>query len=375
MGNNCCKKSKINLQNLTNVSTDKLLEEKKDNNININNNHPHLKESDFEKLYVLGRGGYSTVYLVRKKDNKKLYSMKTLNKSFIKINNQINQILSEKQILSKINSPFIVQLFYSFQDKDYLYFILEFTQGGDLFYHLDKHQHLSEKTTTFYSAQIVLALEYLHSNNMLYRDLKPENILICSDGYIKLTDFGLSKLLNRYSSLSQTLCGTPKYIAPEIISSKKGYGMEVDWWSLGVLIYEMLVGKTPFEVPSKLTNADFLLKNVDYSSEFLNENSIDIIRGFLNVDNKKRLGYGKNGINDIKKHPFFRDINWDMLYNKKIKPEFVPELENDEDVKYFDYEFISEKIVNEETKPKDENDKDYLNFSYFNEQVEIQKEN
>ena len=372
---NCCKKSTLNLQNLSNVSNEQLLQEKNNNIQNNNNNIPHLKETDFEKLYVLGRGGYSTVYLVRKKDTKKLYSMKTINKSFIKLNNQINQILSEKQILSKINSPFIVKLFYSFQDNDYLYFILEFTQGGDLFYHLDKHQHLSHKTTVFYAAQIVLALEYLHSHNMIYRDLKPENILICSDGYIKLTDFGLSKLLNRYTSLSQTLCGTPKYIAPEVISSKKGYGMEVDWWSLGVLIYEMLVGRSPFEVPSKLVSNDFLLKNVDYSSEFLSEDSIDIIKGLLKVDNKKRLGYGKEGIYDIKKHIFFRDINWEMLYDKKVKPEFVPELESEEDVKYFDYEFISEKIVNEERKSKDENDKDYLNFSYFNENVEVKKEN
>ena len=371
MGNLCYKKSTTNLQSLSK----KLLEDKKNNNNIKNENTIHLEESDFEKLYVLGKGGYSTVYLVRKKDNKKLYSMKTLKKSFIKSNNQINQTLSEKRILSKINSPFIVKLFYSFQDKEYLYFLLEFIQGGDLFFHLNKNKHLSEKTTIFYSAQIVLALEYLHSNKMIYRDLKPENILICSDGYIKLTDFGLSKLLNKYSSLSQTMCGTPKYLAPEIITSEKGYGMEVDWWSLGVLIYEMLVGTTPFNVPNVISSADFLLKSPDYSSKFLSENSINIIKGFLEVDNKKRLGYGNKGINNIKAHPFFKDINWEDLYDKKIKPEFVPEFENDEDVKFFDYEFISEKIVNEEKKPKDENDKEYLNFSYFNEQVEINKEN
>jgi len=370
MGNLCHKKSITNLQNLTN----KLLEDKKNKSNIKNESIIHLEESDFEKLYVLGKGGYSTVYLVRKKDNKKLYSMKTLKKSFIKSNNQVNQTLSEKQILATINSPFIVKLFYSFQDKEYLYFLLEFTQGGDLFFHLNKNKHLSEKTTVFYSAQIVLALEYLHSHKMVYRDLKPENILICSDGYIKLTDFGLSKLLNKYTSLSQTMCGTPKYLAPEIITSKKGYGIEVDWWSLGVLIYEMLIGMTPFNVPNIISSADFLLKKPDYSSNLLSENSRNIIKGFLEVDNKKRLGYGDEGVKNIKEHPFFKDINWEDLYNKKIKPEFVPEFDSDEDVKYFDYEFISEKIVNEEKKPKDENDKEYLNFSYFNDQVEINKD-
>ena len=363
MGNFCCKKSITNLQNLSK----KLLEDKNDTNIIQSESNTHLKESDFEKLYVLGRGGYSTVYLVRKKDTKKLYSMKTLKKSFIKTNNQINQTLLEKQILSKIDCPFIVKLFYSFQDKEYLYFILEFTQGGDLFFHLNQHIRLSEKTTVFYSAQIVLALEYLHSNKMIYRDLKPENILICSDGYIKLTDFGLSKLLNKFSSLSRTMCGTPKYFAPEILTSQKGYGIEVDWWSLGVLIYEMLVGTTPFNVPNQISSADFLLKNPDYSSKFLSENSINIIKAFLEVDNKKRLGYGNEGISNIKKHPFFKDIDWEELYNKKIKPEFVPEFDSDEDVKFFDCEFTSEKIEDEVKKPKDENDKEYLNFSYFNE--------
>ena len=243
-----------------------------------------------------------------------------------------------------------MSLYFAFQDDKKLYLITEFMQGGELFYHLHREKYFSNDKTKFYSAEIVLALEHLHKNNCIYRDLKPENILFDKEGHIKITDFGLSKVMLESSSESKafTICGTPEYLAPEILENK-GYDKSVDWWSLGAVIYEMLVGYSPFKLKKgQQLSIEHYKRPIPLFNHFTPE-AKKIIRELLVVDPKKRLGYGKNGTDNIKSHPFFNGINWEDMYNRKIDPPFKPKINTELDLSNFDKFFTNECIVEPES--------------------------
>ena len=242
-------------------------------------------------------------------------------------------------------------------------------QGGDLFYHMHEARVFDFELAQFYVSEIVLALEYLHKNNMIYRDLKPENILLDAIGHIKLTDFGLSKLLNSSNEKAFTICGTIQYIAPEVFINK-GYDKMVDWWSLGCLIYEMFVGKFAFNIKNK---TKFSLELYNKKLKFprhMDEDAEDLINKLLVVDPKKRLGYGIDGCNKIKKHQFFEGINWDEIWNKQIIPPFKPELNDELDLKYFDTQFTDEPIESFTKNPRSrETSYEYRNFTFVTDSV------
>jgi serine/threonine protein kinase len=285
--------------------------------------------------------------LVKKKNNDKLYAMKVLKKSVIKLNNQEDHTKTERKILEKIDHPFIVSLHYAFQDEKKLYLVTEFMQGGELFYHLRRERVFKEDRARFYVTEIVLALEYLHKNNCIYRDLKPENILLDKDGHIKLTDFGLSKIVltkNRDDSRAFTICGTPEYLAPEILI-EKGYDKCVDWWSLGALFYEMLAGYSPYKTQkdNKLELENYTKKI--YMQPYFSENAKSFIQNLLIVDPKNRLGSGPNGSQNVKSHPFFNNINWDDTLNKRIIPPYIPVIRDTTDLSNFDKMFTDENIL------------------------------
>jgi len=201
---------------------------------------------DFEKLKVVGKGSFGKVLLVRKMDDKKIFAMKILDKATIVEKEEVEHTRSEKSILTKLDHPFLIKLHYSFQTPEKLYLIMDFVNGGELFFHLQQQQIFNEETAKFLCGEILLALEYLHSNGIVYRDLKPENLLISKEGHIIMTDFGLSKEgLNDPNDRTGTFCGTPEYLAPEILEGKT-YGKGVDWWSFGSLLFEMLTGLPPF---------------------------------------------------------------------------------------------------------------------------------
>ena len=300
--------------------------------------------SDFEPLKLLGRGSFGEVLLVRLKANKKVYAMKILNKKILKLKKQQAHTKTERDLMVKINCPFIVNIKSAFQDASKLYIVSEFMQGGDMFYHMHDGQIIifSNEKTRFYMIELVLALDALHKKNMVYRDLKPENILLDSKGHIKLTDFGLSKILETEDDKAYTICGTPQYLAPEILE-KKGYDKAVDWWSLGCVMYEMLVGKLPYAIKRGVKmNKKIYDQGVDYKN--LNSNAKDLIQKLLVINPKERLGSGPNGSEDIKKHPFFKGVNWRDAWLKKLKPPFIPKLKSDTDLSYFDTMFTDEPI-------------------------------
>ena len=222
-----------------------------DNEEEIDAQHLNIKLTftDFDPIKLLGRGSFGEVLLVRLKANKKVYAMKILNKKILKIKKQQTHTKTERDLMVKINSPFIVNIKSAFQDSSKLYIVSEFMQGGDMFFHLHdgKIVTFNNDKAKFYIMELVLALESLHKNNMVYRDLKPENILLDAKGHVKLTDFGLSKILENEEDKAFTICGTPQYLAPEVIK-KKGYDKAVDWWSLGCVMFEMLTGKIPFPI-------------------------------------------------------------------------------------------------------------------------------
>ena len=324
---------------------------------------------DFDEMKVLGKGSFGKVLLVRYKKNQKLYAMKILKKAVIMKNNEEIHTKTERKILAKINHPFIVSLYFAFQDEKKLYLITEFMQGGELFYHLHRERFFSNERTQFYAAEIVLALDHLHKNNCIYRDLKPENVLLDKDGHIKLADFGLSKImLEKNKAKAFTLCGTPDYLAPEILEDK-GYDKTVDWWSLGALIYEMLVGYSPFKMKKgEQLNIEKYKKPVPLHNHFTPEAKM-IITDLLVVEPSKRLGYGSNGTENIKKHPFFKDINWEELYNKKVEPEFVPKIFNELDLGNFDKFFTNENVFEPESEMNSasvlkDNPNEFAGFTY-----------
>ncbi|KAF9652740.1 Pkinase-domain-containing protein [Thelephora ganbajun] len=295
----------------------------------------------FDLLKVIGKGSFGKVMQVRKKDTQRIYALKTIRKANIASRpGEITHILAERTVLALVNNPFIVPLKFSFQTPDKLYLVMSFVNGGELFYHLQREGKFDEYRSRFYAAELLCALEHLHGFNVVYRDLKPENILLDYTGHIALCDFGLCKLNMSETEKATTFCGTPEYIAPELLESQ-GYTKTVDWWTLGVLIYEMMTGLPPFydenvNIMYQRILSDPLNFPPDISSE-----ARSVMTGLLQRAPQRRLG--NHGGDEIKRHPFFaRYIDWNRLIAKKIQPPFKPSVESVLDVANFDSEFTSE---------------------------------
>lgn len=302
-----------------------------------------LTINDFMLLSVIGKGSYAKVLLVKKKDTEEILALKVLKKEMVEKRKQQEHVQTERDVLVGTNHPFIAKLHYSFQNEKKLFFALEYCPGGELFNLLQKRRYFTEDQTRFYAAQILLALDYLHQNDVIYRDLKPENVLIDIDGYIRITDFGLSKKNVKGTKDAFSVCGTPEYLAPEVIL-KKGHGKPVDWWTFGSIMYEMLTGLPPFYTNDREELFERIkLGSVKYPKEFSNSLK-DLLSGLFNKDPEKRLGSGPDGAKNLKKHPWFQGVNWDALLNKEIKAPFKPVIKSEIDVSYFDPEFTETSI-------------------------------
>eukprot|EP00002_Diphylleia_rotans_P024185 TRINITY_DN476_c0_g12_i1.p1 TRINITY_DN476_c0_g12~~TRINITY_DN476_c0_g12_i1.p1 ORF type:complete len:344 (-),score=68.45 TRINITY_DN476_c0_g12_i1:920-1951(-) len=292
-----------------------------------------IQFTDLELRETVGTGTFGRVRLVRHKATGKYYAMKSLKKAEIVRMRQVEHIMSEKNILAQITHPFIVRLYASYQDDRHLYMLFEYVVGGEFFSHLRKARRFSNDTARFYAGGITLAFQYIHSLEIVYRDLKPENLLLDNQGHIKITDFGFAKQIE--FDRTYTLCGTPEYLAPEIIQSK-GHGKAVDWWTLGVLIYEMLCGYPPFCDDDPLGIYTKILKGKIDFPPHLDPNARDLIKRFLTADRTKRIGNLKAGAEDIKKHRWFKGLDFVALYNKQIPPPIVPQVAHQGDTSNFD---------------------------------------
>ena len=359
---NCCKKKGVDP-----TTMNELIQNPDDNPLGIK-----LTFHDFIKLKVLGKGSFGEVLLVKLKANNKYYAMKILIKKQVKLRHQEAHTKAERDLMVKINCPFIVNIKFAFQDEYKLYIITEFMQGGEMFFHLHKEKKFSNEKARFYIIEIILAIEFLHKHNMLYRDLKPENIMVDSNGHIKLTDFGLSKMFTKTKEKAFTICGTPQYLAPEILSDD-GYDNSVDWWSLGCVMYEMLVGKAPFKIPKgSYLSADLYKKKISIP-EYVTPEAKDLISKLLIPNPKNRLGYGKDGSQKIKDHPYFEGINWQDAWDRKLEPPLVPQLKSETDLSYFDKMFTNEKIegsnVSEVPSTLVSQANDYKGFTYVTNSV------
>lgn len=328
---------------------------------------------DFDLLTVIGRGSFGKVMKVRKKDSKEIYAMKVLRKDMIIKENMVQHTRSENLILQKIKHPFIVNLRFAFQTADKLYLILDFLSGGELFFHLKEESKFTEERARFYAAEIVLAIEHLHKNDIVYRDLKPENCVLDKNGHVCLTDFGLAKTAISNATPTYTFCGTPEYLAPEILKGH-GHANAVDWWSLGVLLYEMLVGLPPFYSENINEMYELILKAPLKFPSFVSPSAQGLLKGLLERDETKRYGSGPNGADIIRSHPFFSSINWDDLYNRRITPPFIPQLQDEGDTTYFDTEFTQERAQDSfcvNTAPNTSGN-EFVDFSY-NEKSALKK--
>jgi len=309
-----------------------------------------IKYDDFECLKCIGRGGFGRVLLVKKKDDQQIYAMKILKKQFIIASNQVDHTTAERNVLVKVEHPFLPKLYYAFQDTNKLYFVMDFINGGELFHHLHKEKRFSEDRARFYSAQIVSAITYLHSLGIIYRDLKPENILLSKEGDIVVTDFGLAKEgLHGQNDQTTTRAGTPEYLAPEVIKGER-YTKAVDWWSVGILIYEMLTGSPPFTCEGIQALFEKIIKTPINFPKYVSPEAIDLINRLLAKESAKRL----SDPTKIAAHPWFKGIDWKKLVAKEIPPPFVPKVTGEEDVSNIDPSFLKENVQDEEDDDKTE---------------------
>ncbi|XP_033090136.1 ribosomal protein S6 kinase alpha-2 isoform X3 [Trachypithecus francoisi] len=265
--------------------------------------------------------------------------MKVLKKATLKVRDRVRSKM-ERDILAEVNHPFIVKLHYAFQTEGKLYLILDFLRGGDLFTRLSKEVMFTEEDVKFYLAELALALDHLHGLGIIYRDLKPENILLDEEGHIKITDFGLSKEAIDHDKRAYSFCGTIEYMAPEVVN-RRGHTQSADWWSFGVLMFEMLTGSLPFQGKDRKETMALILKAKLGMPQFLSGEAQSLLRALFKRNPCNRLGAGIDGVEEIKRHPFFVTIDWNKLYRKEIKPPFKPAVGRPEDTFHFDPEFTA----------------------------------
>ncbi|KAL0985415.1 hypothetical protein UPYG_G00156580 [Umbra pygmaea] len=325
-----------------------------------------LKPSDFHFVKVIGKGSFGKVVLARYRQSGGFYAVKVLQKETILKKKEQKNVMVERSVLMKgLQHPFLVGLHFSFQTSHHLYFVLDYVSGGDLFFHLQRLGAFSEPRAKLYSAEIASALGYLHSVNIVYRDLKPENILLDRDGHVVLTDFGLCKEGVSVNGTTQTICGTPEYLAPEVLLGK-AYSWNVDWWGLGCVLHEMLYGLPPFYSRSRAQ----MLKNILHTPlrlrSSVSQSAQSLLRGLLEKDSTKRLGE-RHDLAELQNHSFFLSINWDDLLARKIPPLFIPTLSDPCDVRYFEPAFTRLPVpasLGLSDMPGDTASEDFPGFSY-----------
>lgn len=324
----------------------------------------------FRLLSVLGRGHFGKVILSQYKNTGEYFAIKALKKGDIIARDEIESLLSEKRIFEVANTmrhPFLVNLFACFQTEQHVCFVMEYAAGGDLMMHIHTDV-FSEPRSVFYASCVVLGLQYLHENKIIYRDLKLDNLLLDTEGYVKIADFGLCKEGMGFGDRTGTFCGTPEFLAPEVLT-ETSYTRSVDWWGLGVLIFEMLVGESPFPGDDEEEVFDSIVNDEVRYPRFLSLEAIAIMRRLLRKNPERRLGSSERDAEDVKRQAFFRGISWDDLLLRKVKPPFVPTIRSMEDVSNFDEEFTSEKP--QLTPPKeprhlsDQEQEYFKDFSYM----------
>jgi len=383
MGSQCikrlCKKKKYVNNNIKNpdLSCENTLITIKNQNLNnscVNSNkntsdscdnNSQLQINNFQILKNLGKGTFGKVVLVRDIHDQRLYAMKILKKKKIKQFNNETHTKAEREILERLSFPFIMKLRFAFQTTERLYLVTDFMQGGEIYTHLKNEGRFEESKAIFYICEIILAIGFLHKNNIIYRDLKPENILLDRDGHIKLTDFGLSKIeLSQEDSRCYTMCGTPEYLAPEVVMGK-GYDKNIDWWSVGALFFKFLSGVSPVRVDNNNVKITSFKDKIDVPYYFSYE-AKTFVEDILKINPQERLGY-YGDVEEIKQHTLFTKIDWNNIAQKKVKPPFIPVFSDNSDLRYFDKSFTRKSVFSSfanKNERETEIDMTYDRFSY-----------
>ena len=371
---------KLNSKDISDEEKNKILEELHQESEELRKSRQKQTIRDYESLTVIGRGAFGEVHVCRVIKTGAIVAIKKIKKELLAKKNQIIHVRNEQLFMSKVKSPWIVDLKASFQEDDFLYLVMEFLPGGDFMNLLIEKDKLTEEEARFYIAELILAVDSIHKLDCIHRDIKPDNILIDKNGHIKLSDFGLAKVSDKLYEQNSvkdenfnpkkmthkklySCVGTAYYVAPEVLN-KKGYGQEIDWWSVGVIFFEMLVGYAPFcaqetqEVCFKILNWEKYLQ-IPPEIKLSNEAN-DLIKRMISDPNKR---LGKNGADEIKAHPFFKGVDWEHI-RETMKPPFVPEIKNDYDTKYFETFEIEEPFYPPIRKIPKRKDFEYLGFTY-----------
>lgn len=327
---------------------------------------------DFNFIKVIGKGSFGVVILAELKNADEVFAIKILKKDVIIQDDDVECTMTEKRILAlAAKHPFLTALYCCFQTPDRLFFVMEYVNGGDLMFQIQKARKFDEARAKFYAAEVTLALMFLHRQGVIYRDLKLDNILLDSEGHCKIADFGMCKEGILGGATTTTFCGTPDYISPEVLQELE-YGPSVDWWALGVLMYEMMAGQPPFEAENEDDLFEAILHEDVLYPVWLSREAVSILRGFMTKAVNRRLGCipSQGGEQAILDHPFFKDIDWKALELKKVKPPFKPKIKNTRDVSNFDIDFLKEEPILTPVNPevlKTINQDEFKGFSYTNE--------